>query len=203
MTKLLLILLLFCIKLNVLIAQEQSYEIIVASKKVGSLRVSQTEKGDKQIIKAQTDAEVSILWKHHVKKTNWELHFEDDVLIKSSTISHFNGDLEDSVMLQYHQPKYVGYLHPDQRIVIDRPIVITTSNLYYREPLKIDSVFSERFLAWCKLELVSENKYKLILPDGTMNSYTYSSGILKEIYVDRPWFNIKIVRESAKSETPK
>lgn len=106
---------------------------------------------------------------------------------------YMNNDLQDSTALNQQLNSYNVYRYPNERYKIDSvDMGFTTAKLYFKEPVGINEVYSERFLQYCPLEVVGGHKYKLNLPDGKTNYYRYEDQKLVEVSVDRTWFNLEI-----------
>jgi hypothetical protein len=177
-------------------AQTHRFVVEVGGKQVGELIASQLIKDDDLVIHVKSDANVKLLWKSYGRRTYFMNHFQGKKLMKSHAISYYNDQLEDSVIVISNHKDYSGYQHPDKRMTIpEKEIKVTTSNLFFTEPLNADSVYSERFLQFCKLSRSGNGKYELHLPDGTINNYTYTNNQLEEILIDRPWVNLKIRKQ--------
>ena len=119
--------------------------------------------------------------------------YENEAVKTSFLGIYMNNDLEDSSSINLDQNKYNCYRYPDDRFALNSTeLLFTTAKLYFHEPVGIQRIYSERFLQYCSLEPKGNHKYKLNLPNGRVNYYTYGDDKLVEILVDRTWFNLEI-----------
>jgi hypothetical protein len=65
--------------------------------------------------------------------------------------------------------------------------------LYTHMPKGITKVYSSNFQKFLNIKKIAENKYRLTLPDGKVNDYTYKNGICTEVEIARSLFTIQFV----------
>ena len=86
------------------------------------------------------------------------------------------------------------YVHPDKRFVLAGDVAWTTARMYYEEPVGQSRIFVESEMAFCRFEAIGANIYRLHLPDGKLNEYTYQRGELREVKVIRTLFDLYFKR---------
>lgn len=189
---LLLYLLFVTIGLGKLYAQKHTYSIHVAGKEIGEVTASLTESGHTQTYEIISDATLKIFWKRYNRKTSSFVIYQNEAVKTSFAGVYMNNNLEDSAAINLDQNSYDCYRYPDERFVLnDTEVHFTTAKLYFQEPVGIQKIYSERFLKFCPLEVRGDHKYKLSLPNGRANYYTYANSTLIEVFIDRTLFNIK------------
>jgi hypothetical protein len=105
---------------------------------------------------------------------------------------YMNNDLEDSTSLNQAHNYYHVFQYPHNRYILERTdLRFSTAKLYFQEPRGIEEVYSERFLQYCRLEAQEDHQYKLYLPDGKINYYTYKDSELVKVDIERTWFNLE------------
>ena len=177
-------------------AQQGIYAVRVAGIEIGEITTSLTESEQIQTYEILSDVSFKILWKRYNRKTINLVTYENEAMKTSFSGVYINSDLEDSAVMNLDQKKYHCYRYPDENFVLhEAQLDFTSVMLYYQEPVGIEQVYSERFLEYCNLEAMDDQKYKLYLPNGTVNYYTYGEGMLQEIFVDRSWFNLRFQRK--------
>lgn len=64
--------------------------------------------------------------------------------------------------------------------------IITNSiaTLYFSEPTNIEKIFSENFLRFVPLQFEDSGTYKIVLPDGHVNHYTYQNGLCTQVVME-------------------
>jgi len=172
--------------------QEHTYTVHRGGKEIGIITASLTKSLHTQTYEILSDVTFKILWKSYHRKTSNLVVYEHETMKASYSGVYMNDDLEDSTRVNLQQNSYQGYKHPDDTFsFFDADLRFTTAKLYFQEPLGVKKVYSERFLQYCTLEALGDHKYKLNLPSGKTNYYTYVDSALAEVFIDRTWFDLK------------
>ena len=180
----------FCLPFHVS-AQKVIYGVHMGGKEIGQITASLTKTDTTQTYQVFSDVKFKVLWKNYHRTTTHHVIYENEFLKTSLSNVSMNNELEDSARMNFNQDAYDCYRYPDKEYSADHgEINYTTARLYFDEPVGIKNIYSERFLAFCPLESLGDHKYKLYLTNGKENYYTYSDGILTEVFVDRTWFNL-------------
>jgi len=177
-------------------AQKHSYTINLRGDKIGEISATKIENDNATSYLVLSDVTFKVLWKSYNRTTEHNLLIQDNRIKKSYSGIYMNNTKEDSAAMEYLDKTYKCYEFPDNHFELeDLDITYFTAKMYFEEPTNIKSVFSERFLEYCPLEALGDHKYKLSLPNGKDNIYTYANGELMEVYVDRTWFNLKFKKQ--------
>lgn len=135
-----------------------------------------------------------MIWSYIVTSA-MKAEYVNGILISCYSRQDTNEEMKEQSQIKRSGENYSGFRAPDQNIKIKGGISFSTAKLYFEEPHGIDSVFSESYLAYCKLENLGNSRYKLYMPDGNFNYYTYTDNKLKEILVERSMFDLRFVAE--------
>ncbi len=73
------------------------------------------------------------------------------------------------------------------------PIRYNMLLLYTTMPETISKVYSANFQKHLDIKKIEENKYRLTLPDGKFNYYTYKNGICTKVEIVRTLFTLHFV----------
>jgi hypothetical protein len=65
--------------------------------------------------------------------------------------------------------------------------------LFFHCPETLTKIFSNHYHRYLELKQVAANKYRLSLPDGDYNYYTYKNGICSQVDIERTFFTIHFV----------
>jgi hypothetical protein len=187
---------------SVAFSQNSYYDVIVAGRNVGSLRVFGDElKNDVEMHRIESDFKFLF----YSGKYSIESNYSQGKLLNSVAAHHVNGDLKErthtkSSTSSLYQILFSGEDAPkNNRKELNFPIENTITGLYYKEPVNIREVYSERFGQMCNVRKISEGLYGVDLPDGKKGIYTYKNGKCKEVTQDLAGFKLKIVRNDSKS----
>lgn len=177
-------------------AQQHSYIINLRGDKIGEISATKTVENGKTSYLVISDVTFKVLWKSYNRKTEHNLLIENDRIKKSYSGIYMNKTKEDSASMEYLDNGYKCFKFPDKHFNMENAdISYFSAKMYFEEPTNIKSVFSERFLEYCPIEPLGDHKYKLSLPNGKENIYTYADGKLVEVYVDRTWFSLKFEKQ--------
>lgn len=70
------------------------------------------------------------------------------------------------------------------------PIRFNTLLLFINKPESITKVYSDNFQKHLELKKIDDNKYRLTMPDGNYNFYTYKGGVCHKVDIERTLFTI-------------
>ncbi len=158
---------------------------------IGEVHVNQVQNGNTQNFEIFSAVNFKVLWKQYQRETHNSIYYQDGTLFKSFNSVFMNGELEDSSAIIKNNLYYKGFKTPNEHFDIkEKDLTFSMVKLYYHEPVGLTKVYSERYLDHCKIEIVEDHKYKIHLPGGKHNYYTYKDGVLTEAFIDRAWFNL-------------
>ncbi len=184
----------FCVQSA--ISQDVNFSIHLGEKEIGEVKARRTALDNTHIYEVKSDVNFKVLWKEYNRTTNNKVIYENDILMSSYNSVYMNEEMEDSSAFQKKEEQYHYYRFPNEKLEMPKGLVqVSTVTLYFAEPEGINSIFSERFLTFCPLELIKEHTYKLSLPNGKVNIYTYVNKKLAEVFVDRSWFDLKFLQK--------
>ena len=191
-----LLLVMLILPLLLLAQPKTAYSVKLAGKKIGEITISKIHNGNIDTIEVNSEVNFKVLWSKYFRQTTSIVTFKNNGLTSSYTNIRLDHELEDSTALILTKNKYQGYRYPNEQVELaDLSISYSSVKLYFEEPVGKSEIFSERFLANCPIKVIGEGKYRLYLPNGKQNTYTYVNGELIEVFVDRTWFNIRFCKE--------
>ncbi|HEV7379241.1 MAG TPA: DUF6134 family protein [Dyadobacter sp.] len=183
-------------------AQDNVYDVIVAGRTIGSLKVFDNEPGaDNDIHRIESTFKVLF----YSGKYSTQASFEDGKLVNAVSAHHVNGDLKERTQTKsINKSAYsVSFSGDDgekkKSKEFNEPILNTVTSLYYKEPVKITEVYSERYGQMCSVKKLADGSYGVSLPDGKQGVYTYKNGICQEVKTDLAGFKLRIVLNQSKT----
>jgi hypothetical protein len=81
----------------------------------------------------------------------------------------------------------------ETKLISVNPIRYNMLLLYTTMPEGIEKVYSANFQKHLEIKKIEENKYRLTLPDGKFNYYTYKNGICTKVEIIRSLFTLQFV----------
>jgi hypothetical protein len=187
---------------SVAFSQNSYFDVLVAGRNVGSLRVFADDlKSEPETHRIESDFKFLF----YSGRYTIESRYAQGKLLHSDAAHHVNGDLKErtqtkSSVSPMYQVQFSGEDAPkSDKKELNYPIRNTITGLYYREPINISEVYSERFGLMCSVKKLSEGLYGVALPGGKQGLYTYRNGQCREVQQDMAGFKLKIVRNDSKS----
>ncbi|MHA4740104.1 DUF6134 family protein [Dyadobacter sp. MSC1_007] len=178
------------------------YDVIVAGRTIGSLKVFE-EKGKDNIETHRIESAFKIMFYKGTYST--QTSYVQGKLVSASCSHHVNGDLKEKTLTKsstksLYEVLFSGEDSEDKpSIVLNSPINSTITGLYYKEPVNINEVYSERYGKMCSIKKLSEGKYGVLLPDGKQGIYSYKNGLCREVKTDLAGFKLRIVLNEGKN----
>ena len=153
--------------------QTLEYDILVFIP-IGKFKVERSF-GTNNSVTIRTNSYVNVLFKTLQIISNTTL--KDGEIISSEYSHYINNKLRVSTRLVNNDKgqKIVTYNGGHSRQMLQRPL-FSVADLYFKEPLEIDSVYSERFGKVCPISEIGSRIYKLCLPDKSTIEYKYKGG---------------------------
>lgn len=183
-----------CLTLISTSAQDHRFDIWKGRDIVGSILVKRRIDGDRTHYVMSSFSEFDILWKQQVRSLV-STEYMDGGMARCHSHVTVNGTVRDSSHFHLKQDTATCYVHPDEHFVHEGRVEWTTARMYYEEPVGQPLIFVESVLHDCRLQQTGPGTYRLHLPDGKVNNYTYRNGRLEEVHVDRNFFELVFKRD--------
>lgn len=159
------------------------YDILLAGKSVGELTIApprSSDGGDHLRVRGAID---TFLYDVIYVSEN---QFENGVLKTSMSSQEVNGKLKEKTNTVKTADRYRVTFSEGQSAVketsrIAHPINYTVTSLYYREPLNMKQIYSDRYGTMCAVQRVAAGAYDVVMPDGKKTRYTYAEGKCHEV----------------------
>lgn len=175
-------------------AQDHRFDIWKGNAVVGSILVKRKVDGDRTHYVMSSFSEFDLLWKQQVRSLV-STEYLNGGMSKAYAHVKVNGTVRDSSHFHLEQDTATCYVHPDDHFVHEGRVEWTTARMYYEEPVGQPLIFVESVLRNCRLQGTGPGTYRLHLPDGKVNNYTYRNGRLEEVHVDRTFFELVFRRD--------
>ena len=177
-------------------AQVMVYDIFIAGKNVGNSMVTKKRiDSTKTYYSALTDVKYS-LFKDTQLVYLYEAIFKQDTLQNAFFIHKKNGEVSEETKIErLANRKYYSTLIDNQKDWHDQIIKKSMVQAYFNQPLKRDSLFSERFHEYVQVaKLPEENKYMFIIPNGDKNIYEYDeNGTCVNVKIKSTFIDLEMV----------
>jgi hypothetical protein len=189
--------------LSLSVARGQNvYDVIVAGRTIGSLKVFDEKGADNaETHRIESDFKIMFYKGSYSTQTN----YVQGKLVSATCAHHVNGDLKEKTLTKTSSKSLYEVLFSGEdaedkpNVVVNKPISSTITGLYYKEPINITEVYSERYGKMCNIRKLSDGKYGVTLPDGKEGVYSYKNGLCREVKTDLAGFKLRIVLNEGKT----
>lgn len=158
-------------------AQTNKFSIKWGKDSIGFLTAKRSKTSSSETINIFSKTRFSVLLMKQKMETNSISVFKKDSLNVNKSVSNLNNDV-DEVITSIYKGAYFCTKDGKCEKVKGGKIKFTVSKLYFYEPVNLSKIYSERHLKFCTIIKQNDGRYKLVLPNGNVNYYTYKSGKL-------------------------
>jgi hypothetical protein len=176
------------------LAQEQTvkYNVLHSGKVVGHMNLYQRRQGDELYLKMISEVKMRFIFSVKVDIQE-ESTFNNGKLMNSLVCRNVNGSEKCN-----RQTKAVasGYQTIAEgkcgKTVEQKQIAANLMLLYCREPADQAQVYSDNFQQFLQVKQVSPHVYRIDLPDGNYNFYSYTNGVCSKVDIHHSLYTIQI-----------
>ncbi len=165
------------------------YDIIRKNETLGTVEASRITKGAQT--KYHVESHVAIRLFADIKVDVWlNSNYINGIMTEAWMRKTINGrDKTNNHLLKKNDGYCFINIYGDTSS-LQSSITRSISTLYFTEPLNLEKIFSENFLRYVPLQNKGQGTYKILLPDGHVNSYTYKNSICTEVEMETPLSNV-------------
>ena len=121
--------------------------------------------------------------------------FENGKMIYSSQFRKTNGVTKLDKQTHFVSDKYV-VTENGEKEKLNFPIIESNVlSLYFKEPINIKSVYSDKQQSYFKVTRMNDGGYKIKFPDGNTNSFYYQDGVCTKVKISNPFYSIEIIHQ--------
>ncbi len=182
--------LLFPVILNAQV-QKTEYKITFRGDSVGNMQFYKSIEGSNLYLKAVSIVHISFFVKVDVQLEEIS-NFQNGRLMYSSVSRIVNGKEKSA-----KQTKSAGNIYEATSFgkpvpATDKQIDYNLNMLYCKEPYDKQIIYSDNFQQFLQVEQVATHRYKIVLPDGNCDYYTFQDGICQVAEIRHPLYTIFI-----------
>lgn len=172
--------------------QQLQYAITNGGKTVGYLRLLCQEKGALQFISMHGQVAITTLLTIQVNAKE-EALFEEGVLQWSTTRREVNGKEKADKSTRLVDPGYELQSGTDKKKLDSARIKSTIMSMYLNEPADGDYVYSDNHQCFLKVEATATHQYKITMPEGGYNLYTFENGVCTRVDVHHTLYRLSFI----------
>ncbi|MBS1935045.1 MAG: hypothetical protein JST96_13670 [Bacteroidetes bacterium] len=168
------------------------YNIIHKGECKGSMLLTEENKGKTKHIRIESEVKVSFILSFKIHSVE-EAIFENGVLVYSLLYRKINGDEKTNQQMELKGSVYKITSKDNYEEAPAYPVYNTILSLYSFEPVNLHSVYSDNFRKYVALEKKGDGIYKVDLPNGNTNYYTYKEGVCVMVDVQQSFYPLQFV----------
>jgi len=168
------------------------YDVVRNGKIIGKIVFLELLKDGKKMLSFTSDVKTKFIFSFsdYAAET---ASFENGIMIYSSFYQRQNGSDKAKKMTVASGQFYKLIDNGVSKLISCSPIRYNMLLLYVYVPEKINKVYSDNYQKLLDIQKVESNKYKLSLPDGNYNYYTYNDNVCTKVDIERTFFAIQFV----------
>ena len=154
------------------------YDVEIQDKNVGWMTCSKSPSAtDPTITNYVIDSKVIInIITTYTIQFNSSSSYKYNDLYRANYATKVNGDTQSFSTVKWDGSRYLGWDGTNNNVITSEKITQSIGNLYYKEPVGLTQLFSEKYMAMCPISHVGEY-YTVSFPDGKTTIYKYQNGI--------------------------
>ena len=174
-------------------AQEQTlnYNVMHGDKTVGHMKLQKTMNGDDTFLKVASDVKMRFIFSIQVNIRE-DAHYRNGMLMSSHVSRLVNGKQKANKITEACNGCY--QLTDDGKVksIDQKQINNNLTLMYLQEPVGLSQVYSDNFQQFVQVKQVGNHTYRINLPDGNYNFYTYTNGICSKVDIYHSLYTIQI-----------
>ncbi|MBK0377840.1 DUF6134 family protein [Mucilaginibacter segetis] len=176
-----------------LFAQEQTvkYNVLKGNKVVGCLDLYKKRNGNNLYLKMISEVKVKFIFSINVF-CNEESLFQDGKLMSSHVLRKVNGKEKANRQTLAADEGYKTIAEGKSGILNATTINNNLMLLYCCEPKDNAQVYSDNFQQFLRVKQTGDHVYRIDLPDGNYNYYSYTNGICSKVDIHHSLYTIQI-----------
>jgi hypothetical protein len=175
-------------------AQETNlfYDVIRKGEVIGTINLQVQVKDNKSFLLMRSNVKTRFIFSFS-DYCEEAATYDDGIMIYSSFYQKQNGSDKASKKTIAYNDSYKLVDNGVAKVFKYSPIRYNTLLLYCAVPENITKVYSDNYQKLLDLKKTGEHTYRLTMPDGNYNYYTYSGGICNKVVIERTFFTVQFV----------
>lgn len=173
-------------------SKKLTYKILQGGSEVGFLTLAKKDSAGLTMLNMESSAQKRIILLISIYEKQLSI-FEKGILKYTSVYRKVNGSVKTNKSLQNNGNNYEVVSNGQKNKINVADIHHNQLSLYYEEPVNYHSVYSDQYEKLLAIEKTATGQYKIKLPDGNTNYYTYTNGMLSSIKLKHIFFSAEFI----------
>lgn len=159
------------------------YSIIRKGEKIGKLLFTRRASGTEEHLQMRSEVKFSFLGQitAHARE---DATFQNQILLRSSVFREINGRTKSDKKTERVGNQYRLLDDDDAKTLTSAGIQYNMLCVYFSEPLYRNSIYSDNYQRFLKVEKLAPHHYRIEMPNGDVNEYHYKNGICQRVEVN-------------------
>jgi len=174
-------------------AQEQTlnYNVMHGSQTVGHMKLQKVKDGDDTFLKVASDVKMRFIFSIQVNIRE-DSHYRNGMLLSSHLSRVVNGREKANKITKACNGCYQLTDNNKVRSMDQKQINNNLTLMYLQEPVGLSQIYSDNFQQFVQVKQVDSHTYRINLPDGNYNFYTYTNGVCSKVDIHHSLYTIQI-----------
>lgn len=175
-------------------AQERKlvYDVTRNGKIIGNINFIELINGDKKFISMTSDVKTRYIFSF-TDNTSETAAYDQGIMVYSSFYQKQTGSGEKNKTTIASGKFYKVTDAGESKLISMSPIRYNMLLLYTNIPEAINKVYSANFQGLLDIKKLAPDKYRVVMPDGKYNDYTYKNGICTKVEIVRTLVSLQFV----------
>ena len=175
-------------------AQERKlvYDVTRNGKIIGNINFIELINGDKKFISMTSDVKTRYIFSF-TDNTSETAAYDQGIMVYSSFYQKQTGSGEKNKTTIASGKFYKVTDAGESKLISMSPIRYNMLLLYTNIPETINKVYSANFQGLLDIKKLAPDKYRVVMPDGKYNDYTYKNGICTKVEIVRTLVSLQFV----------
>jgi hypothetical protein len=173
--------------------QEQTlnYNVLHSGQTVGHMKLQERKDGNETFLKVASDVKMRFIFSIQVCIRE-DAHYSNGKLLSSHVCRMVNGKQKADKITKANGENY--QLTDDGKVssIDQKQISNNLTLMYLQEPVGLSQIYSDNFQQFVQVKQVEGHTYRVNLPDGNYNFYTYTNGVCSRVDIHHSLYTIQI-----------
>lgn len=168
------------------------YKVKSGGNEIGWLRIERNDSGSATFIKLEFETKKSILQKFEISELQAAV-FRNGTMMQSFVYRKVNSDVKVNKYTVKSGNAYIA----DNKTYTDHVLIdgieFNTLSIYFKEPVDIKQVYSDKYQQLLNIENLGNHSYKVKMPGGNVNYYYFTNGICTKVKAEQSFFTVEFI----------
>ncbi|MCO5946015.1 DUF6134 family protein [Mucilaginibacter flavidus] len=173
--------------------QEQTlnYNVLHSGHTVGHMKLQQRKDGGDTFLNVASDVKMKFIFSIQVCIRE-DAHYSNGKLLSSHVSRMVNGSQKADKSTKANGESYQLTDGSKVSSINQKQINNNLTLMYLQEPVGLSQIYSDNFQQFVKVEQTGSHTYRINLPDGNYNFYTYANGVCSRVDIHHSLYTIQI-----------